>query len=150
VKKINIICAGKLKEKYFVDAIAEYQKRLTRYCNLDIIQLPDYPDLADAVKREGKLMLAYTGKGYCIALDSRGKALTSEGLSQSIDHAYLSHSEISFFIGGSQGLCDTVKSATHLSLSFGLMTYPHQLMRVILAEQIYRAFCITNGTPYHK
>ena len=64
MKKVNIICAGKLKEKYFADAIAEYQKRLTRYCNLDIIQLPDYPDLADAVKREGKLMLPYTSKGY--------------------------------------------------------------------------------------
>lgn len=150
MKKINIICAGKLKEKYFIDAIAEYQKRLSRYCDFKIVQLPDYADMADTVRKEGQHMLPYTSKDFCIALDSRGKTLTSEELAATIDNAYISNSQINFFIGGSNGLCDTIKSASHLMLSFGRLTYPHQLMRVILAEQIYRLFCINNCTPYHK
>ena len=150
MKKVNIICAGRLKEKYFADALTEYAKRLSRFCDFKVIETPDYPDAHDAPQREGKHMAQYLNKGFCVALDIEGRLLTSGELSDTLDKAYITAPEVNFFIGGSTGLYGTVKAAADLKLSFGRLTYPHQLMRVMLAEQVYRAFCIGAGVKYHK
>ena len=150
MKKINIICAGKLKEKYFADAAGEYAKRLSRHCEFNVIEVPDYPDAHEAAAREGRHMQPYLNRGFNVVTDIGGTLLTSEELSRAVDKAYITNSEVNFFIGGSTGLCDNVKAAANMTLSFGRLTYPHQLMRVMLAEQIYRVFCIGAGLRYHK
>ena len=136
MKRVNIICEGKLKEKHFFDAFAEYAKRLSRFCDLRVI--------------ETTTMVPYLNRGLTVVLDVGGALMTSEELSKTLDKAYITASEVNFFIGGSTGLCETVKAAADITISFGRFTYPHQLMRVMLAEQIYRAFCITAGVKYHK
>lgn len=158
--KITILTVGKIKEKYFTAAITEYTKRLSRYCKLEIIEVQDEktPDKApDAINRqikdkEGERLLAHVkDDSYVIALAIQGKELSSEQLAQKIDQLALNgKSHIIFIIGGSLGLSDAVLKRADYQLSFSPMTFPHQLMRVILLEQIYRTFKINAEEPYHK
>lgn len=143
-----MICVGKVKEKFFAEGINEYAKRLSRYCDLAFEEIPDDPS-PDEVRRESDAILKKM-RGYTVLCDIGGKTLGSEELSAVMEKAYLASPEITFIIGGSQGVDDRVRSASSLRLSFGRMTFPHQLMRLILTEQIYRAFTISSGLPYHK
>ena len=157
---INIICIGKLKEKYWQDAIKEYSKRLGRFCKLNIVELKESPLSAnpspadeEAVKvAEGKDILSKIKPGdYVITLEIKGKSLTSEQLADKIAHLGLQgKSTIDLVIGGSLGLSSEVSKRSDFKLSFSAMTFPHQMMRVILLEQIYRAFKINNHEAYHK
>ena len=158
--RINIICVGKIKEKYLKLGIDEFKKRLSKYCKLDIIELDDEKapeNLSDKememIKdKEGKKILAkikYTS--YVIALAIDGKSLSSEELADTINKLGIRGvSNITFVIGGSLGLSDEVLSRADYKLSFSKMTFPHQLMRLILLEQVYRSYRINNGEPYHK
>lgn len=158
--KITLICVGKLKEKYLIKGVDEYTKRLGRYCNLEIIELPDEktPDNAgealEAIikKKEGERILKSLKDGsYAIALAIEGRMLSSEELAQRIETLGVSGtSHISFIIGGSLGLSNEVLNRANARLSFSKMTFPHQMMRMILLEQIYRAYRINNHQPYHK
>lgn len=157
---ITILCVGQIKEKYFRDAIAEYQKRLSRYCKLQMIEVADEKTKENASeaendlirKKEGERLLKHIkDSDYCITLEIDGKMLTSEGLSKKIDRLGLAgKSSLVFVIGGSIGLDTAVLKRSDYALSFSKMTFPHQLMRVILLEQIYRSYRIINGEPYHK
>ena len=156
---INIICADKIKEKYFTAAIAEYSKRMSRFAKFSITELPDekIPDNAsekeeNAIKdKEGKAMLSkIKDSDYVIAMCIEGKQLDSVELSEKIEKISMSSSSIVFVIGGSLGLSNEVKKRADLRLSFGKITLPHQLMRVVLCEQIYRAFKISRNETYHK
>ena len=158
---IEILCVGKLKEKYWQDAAAEYSKRLSRFCTLKITELPEAKpagsspaDEAAVVKAESDALLARLDKGpasYCIALAVKGQALSSEKLAEKTAALTLSgKSRIVFVIGGSLGLSKELLDACDMKLSFSEMTFPHQLMRVILLEQIYRAFKINAHETYHK
>lgn len=158
--KVKIIAIGKLKEKYLKDGIAEYGKRMSRFAKFEIVELADEktPDNASAaqnqqiMEKEGERILAkISERDYVIVLAIEGKQLSSEAFSQVIADATLrGYSDIVFVIGGSLGLADKVKKRANLRLSFGLLTLPHQLMRLVLSEQIYRAFMIQQGSPYHK
>ena len=157
---ISIICVGKLKEKYLKAAIDEYTKRLTRYCKLDIIEVADEKTPDNASKKEELLIKEKEGSSilkqikdntFVITLDLKGKMLSSEELSGFIEQSGVKgNSNISFIIGGSLGLSKEVLSRADFSLCFSKMTFPHQLMRVFLLEQLYRSFRIINGEPYHK
>ena len=158
--KITIIAVGKIKEKFYRDAVAEYEKRLGRYCKLEIIQVEDEktPDrvgtsLTELVKqKEAERILKYIREdAFVVALEIQGDMYDSEGFAEQIEKlATKGVSYIQFIIGGSLGLHEEVcKKADH-AVSFSKMTFPHQLMRVILLEQIYRAYRIINGEPYHK
>lgn len=157
---ITILCVGQIKEKYFRDAIAEYQKRLSRYCKLQMIEVADEKTKENASeaendlirKKEGERLLKHIkDSDYCITLEIDGKMLTSEGLSKEIDRLELAgKSSLVFVIGGSIGLDTAVLKRSDYALSFSKMTFPHQLMRVILLEQIYRSYRIMRGEPYHK
>ena len=147
---VEIIAIGKIKEKFFTDALKEYEKRLGRYCKLKITELPDFADGTDAITKEGDLILPKI-KGLCVPLCVEGEQMSSEQLASFISKkSTMGVSHITFIIGGSCGLDDRVKAKADLKLSFSKMTFPHQLMRVILAEQIYRAFKIINNENYHK
>lgn len=148
MKKVTVLCVGKIKEKYLLDGIAEYAKRLGRYCDFSVAEIPDFAG-DSAVKRESDMLLDRI-KGYCILLDLKGKMITSPELSAVMDKAYLSSPEITFVIGGSEGVDERVRQKANERIAFGKVTYPHQLMRLILTEQIYRAFNISANTPYHK
>lgn len=158
--KISVLAVGKIKEKYFTAAIAEYSKRLGRYCKLEIIEVQDEktPDKApEAIntqirEKEGERLLSNIREdSYVIALAIQGKELSSEQLADKISGLALNgKSHIVFVIGGSLGLSDAVLKRADYQLSFSPMTFPHQLMRVILLEQVYRAFKINAGEPYHK
>ena len=158
--KISILTVGKLKEKYFTQAVAEYAKRLSKYCTLEILEVADEktPDQAsDKVEqqirdKEGqRLMRLIRDDAFCIALAIQGEMLDSEELSKKIENITVRGvSHIQFVIGGSLGLSDQVLERADYHLSFSRMTFPHQLMRVILLEQIYRAFRISRHEPYHK
>lgn len=158
--RINIVCVGKIKEKYLKLGIDEFKKRLSKYCKLDIIELDDEKapeNLSDKememIKdKEGKKILAkIKDTSYVIALAIDGKSLSSEELADTINKLGIKGiSNISFVIGGSLGLSDEVLSRADYKLSFSKMTFPHQLMRLILLEQIYRSYRINNGEPYHK
>lgn len=157
---INIICIGKLKERYWQDAVKEYSKRLGRFCTLNIIELKESPLRAnpsqadeEAVKEaEGKDILGKIKSGdYVITLEIKGKGLDSVQLADKIsDLALQGRSTIDFVIGGSLGLSQEVSRRSDFKLSFSAMTFPHQLMRVILLEQVYRAFKINSNETYHK
>ncbi|WHH61714.1 23S rRNA (pseudouridine(1915)-N(3))-methyltransferase RlmH [Petroclostridium sp. X23] len=157
---IKLITVGKIKEKYLSNGISEYAKRLSRYCKLDIVEISDekIPDNAgekqeEMVKvTEGQKILNHLKDGiYTIALCVEGKQLDSVELCETIDRlAVTGKSTIAFIIGGSVGLSDEVKSKADLKLSFSKFTFPHQLMRLILLEQIYRSFKITSNETYHK
>ena len=157
---INVICVGKLKEKYWTDAVAEYSKRLGRFCTLKITELKedrlaDNASPADEEKvkaTEGTSILkAIDGDAYVIALDVRGKELSSEKLAEKVETLALDgKSNLAFIIGGSLGLSQEVLARADYRLSFSPMTFPHQMMRVILLEQIYRSFKIIRNETYHK
>ena len=158
--KITIITVGKIKEKYLKDAIVEYSKRLSKYCKLEIVEVADEktPDNASEVvedsirAKEAERILKYVkDDAYIITLEIQGKQLTSEELADKIDKLGVQGtSHIIFIIGGSIGLGEAVLKKSNYALSFSRMTFPHQLMRVILLEQIYRSYRIINGEPYHK
>jgi 23S rRNA (pseudouridine1915-N3)-methyltransferase len=158
--KITVITVGKLKEKYLNQGIAEYTKRLGAYANIDFIEVPDEKapeNLSEAdmnvVKlREGERILAkISADTYVITLEINGKQLTSEQLAAHINQlATYGKSKIAFVIGGSLGLSHEVISRSDYALSFSKMTFPHQLMKLVLMEQIYRAFKINRNEPYHK
>lgn len=157
--KINIIAVGKLKEKYLVDACSEYLKRLKAYAKVEIIQINEYkandnPSVSEIEiikEKEGEMILSKISKGaFVIPMCIEGNQLSSEEFSKKIENIMLSNGEIDFIIGGSFGLSDKVKQRGNLKLSFGKITLPHQLMRVVLCEQIYRAFSIMNNSKYHK
>lgn len=158
--KITILTVGKIKEKYLRDAIAEYSKRLSRYVKLEIIEVADEktPDNASETvetnikNKEAERLLKYIrDDAYLITLEIKGKQLTSEELAQKIDTLGVQGtSHIIFVIGGSLGLGEEVLKRSNYALSFSKMTFPHQLMRVILLEQIYRSYRINCGKPYHK
>lgn len=158
--KITIVTVGKIKEKYLKDAIAEYSKRLSKYCKLEIIEVADEktPDNASAVveeqirSKEAERILKYIKEdAYVITLEIHGKQLTSEELADKIERLGVQGtSHIMLIIGGSIGLGEEVLRRSDFALSFSKMTFPHQLMRVILVEQIYRSYRIISGEPYHK
>ena len=156
---IDLICVGKLKESYLRDAIAEYSKRMSTLCKLTVTELPeervgDDPSPAEirrVIEAESGRIAAKINKGdYVIAMCVEGRTLSSEELSARIDEVQLDHSKVDFIIGGSWGLSDSLKARADLRLSMGRMTFPHQLCRVMVLEQIYRAFQISKGTKYHK
>lgn len=158
--KITVIAVGKIKEKFFEDAIGEYSKRLSRYCKLEILQVPDEktPDNASETvetqikEKEGERILSKIPEGaYVIALAIEGKMLDSEELAEKINTLGITGtSQIAFIIGGSLGLSRQVLERADYKLSFSRMTFPHQLMRVVLLEQVYRGYRIITGAPYHK
>ncbi len=147
---IKIICVGKIKEKYFIDAIKEYQKRLGKYTKLEIIELVDYNyDVVKTKLEEGKNILSKIKENdFVVTLDILGKKLNSIELSDFINKNISKN--IVFVIGGSNGLSEDVLNRSNYSLSFSDLTFPHQLFRIILLEQIYRSFKIMNNESYHK
>lgn len=157
---ITIVCVGKLKEKYLKAAIDEYSKRLSRYCKLDIIELNDEKTPDNASEKEELIIKEKEGSNilknikdnmFVVALAIEGKMISSEELGSFIkDQGVKGNSNIAFIIGGSLGLSKEVLNRADYKLSFSKMTFPHQLMRVILLEQVYRGFRIINGEPYHK
>ena len=158
--KITVIAVGKIKEKYLKDALAEYSKRLSRYCKLEIIEVADEktPDQASEVAedliraKEGERILKHIRDDmFVITLEIGGKMLTSEEFADKIETLGVQgKSSIAFVIGGSIGLGKEVLKRSDFALSFSKMTFPHQLMRVVLLEQVYRGYRIMNGEPYHK
>lgn len=158
--KVKIISVGKLKENYLKDGIAEYSKRLGRFTKLELIEVADEktPDNASPVEnlkimdKEADRILSKVGeRDFVIALAIEGKNMPSEDFSQLLQSKMTSgYSTITFIIGGSLGLSDRVKKRANQLMSFGRLTLPHQLMRLVLVEQIYRAFMIAEGSPYHK
>lgn len=158
--KIKVVTVGKLKEKYLKDGIAEYSKRISRFAKLEMIELADEktPDKASESENqkileiEGQRILSKVGDhDFIIVLAIEGKTLSSEEFSKQLEEASIKgFSTLTFIIGGSLGLAQDVKNRANLSVSFGRLTLPHQLMRLVLVEQIYRAFTIQQGSPYHK
>ena len=158
--KIKIVTVGKLKEKYLKDGIAEYVKRISRFAKLEMIELTDEktPDKASELENqkifetEGERILSKVGeRDFVVVLAIEGKTLSSEEFSKQLEQASIKgYSTLTFIIGGSLGLAPVVKNRANLSVSFGRLTLPHQLMRLVLVEQIYRAFTIQQGSPYHK
>ena len=158
--KIKIVTVGKLKEKYLKDGIAEYSKRISRFAKLEMIELADEktPDNASEIENqkiletEGARILSKVGeRDFVLVLAIEGKTFSSEEFSKQLEEASIKgYSTLTFIIGGSLGLEPSVKNRANLSVSFGRLTLPHQLMRLVLVEQIYRAFTIQQGSPYHK
>ena len=158
--KIKVVTVGKLKEKYLKDGIAEYLKRISRFAKLEMIELADEktPDRASESENqkilgiEGQRILSKVGdRDFVIVLAIEGRTFSSEEFSKQLEEAYIKgFSTLTFIIGGSLGLSSSVKNRANLSVSFGRLTLPHQLMRLVLVEQIYRAFTIQQGSPYHK
>ncbi len=157
---INIICIGKIKENFFKEAIDEYSKRLSKYCNLNILELPDekIPNNASekeqliVKEKEGLNIINHIPKdSYIISLDPKGKEHSSEEFSKKLENISINYnSSITFIIGGSLGISNDVLLKSNEKISFSKMTFPHQLFRVFLLEQIYRAFKISNNETYHK
>lgn len=156
---INIICVGKIKEKFFKDAISEYSKRLSKYCKLNILELTDekIPDKANpSIENEIKLkecnnIIKHLKKdSYVICLDLNGKELSSEQLSENIEKISMQSSNITFVIGGSLGLNKEILNLANEKICFSKLTFPHQLIRIFLLEQLFRAFKISNGATYHR
>ena len=150
---IKIITVGHIKEKYLQDAIEEYKKRISKYTKLEIIEIKDegIVEKEKALNIEGEKILHYIQeKDYVITLEIDGKEYNSEEFSKRIDSIQIEHSNITFIIGGSFGLSNKVKERSNLAISFSKMTFPHQLFRVILLEQIYRSYKIINNESYHK
>lgn len=158
--RITIVCVGKLKEGFYREAVAEYTKRLSRYCKLEIVEVADEktPEGAGAAaveqikeKEARRILEKLRDDAFVCTLEIDGKRFSSEEFAGWMERlAVNGTSHITFAIGGSLGLHESVRKRSDLALSFSDMTFPHQLMRVILTEQIYRGFCIMNGTPYHK
>ena len=142
---IKIICVGKLKEKYLVDACLEYSKRISKYTKIEIIELKD-----SNINDEKDNILKHINKDYIITLEIEGEMLDSINFSKKIDNIFLNNPNITFIIGGSDGLHEDIKKLSDFKLSFSKLTFPHQLFRVMLLEQIYRSFIILNNEIYHK
>lgn len=150
---IKIICVGKIKEKYLKDAIEEYRKRLSKYTKLEIIEVIDIdnPNIDIVLLKEKELIERYIdSKDFVITLEIDGNLLSSEELAKKVDNIFNNNSTITFIIGGSYGLHNDIKTRSNYKLSFSKLTFPHQLFRVNLLEQIYRAFKINNNEAYHK
>ena len=158
--KITLFCFGKLKESFWKDAVSDYTKRISPYAKIEIVELSDEPivdnpstaQIEEVKNKEGKKLLAKLEKSaYFVIFDGHGKNLDSPGFAAFLDKAFtLGGSHVSFAIGGSLGLSDEVKARANASLSFGAMTFPHNLARVMALEQIYRCFKILHNEPYHK
>lgn len=150
---IKIICVGKIKEKFYRDAIEEYKKRLSKYTKLEIIEVNDVDldNISNILEKEKDNILRYINeRDYIVTLEIDGNEISSEELSSKIDNIYLENSNITFIIGGSYGIHKDIKKISRYPLSFSKLTFPHQLFRVILLEQIYRAFKIQRNESYHK
>ena len=156
---INVICVGKIKESFFRDAILEYSKRLSRFCNLTITELQDekIPEKAsekieqEIKEKEGQNIISHIKKdSFVIALDLTGKELSSEQFSKNIEDISMQSSQITFIIGGSLGLTEKILKLANQKVCFSKMTFPHQLIRIFLLEQLFRAFKISNGETYHR
>lgn len=150
---IKIICVGKIKEKYLINAINEYKKRLSKYTKLDIIEVSDIdnPSKDIILEKEKNLIEKYIdSKDFVITLEIEGNMLNSVELAKKINNTFNTHSTITFIIGGSYGLHEAIKERSNYKLSFSKLTFPHQLFRVNLLEQIYRSFKINNNEAYHK
>ena len=160
MQRVTVLCVGKLKEKFYTDAAAEYVKRLQRYCKLDVVELPEYrlpeepspAEIQKALQTEGAAIRERLPRGGAVvALCIEGKPCSSEELSRRIiDFGVQGKTQITFLIGGSVGLSEELKRRADWRLSMSPMTFPHHLARVMLLEQIYRAFQIQQGTKYHK
>ena len=154
--KINVICIGKIKDKYIRDGISEFSKRLSRYVNLNIIELSEEDDnkgIEIAVMKETERIIDALNKknrSYSILLDLKGKLKSSEEMAEEIENISLRYSEINFIIGGSNGVDDELRKLVDFRLAFSSFTFPHQLMRLILIEQIYRWISINKNIKYHK
>ena len=148
---IKIVCVGKIKEKFLSLAVNEYLKRLSKYAKVEIVQIPDESNVEKALKIEGtKILSKIKDDEYVIALDIGGKSISSLEFAKKINHVFNNYSKLTFVIGGSYGLSADVKDRCNYLLSFSKMTFPHQMFRVILLEQIYRAYKINNNESYHK
>ena len=155
MQKIKIVCIGTIKDRFYIEAIDEYKKRLRKYCDFDIVELPEVlpsskcSDVQIKEKEAEEIVKALSG--FVIVMDLRGNEISSEDLAKVIqDRAVYSDSRVTFVIGGSLGLGETVIKRADLKIRVGKMTFPHQLMRVMLTEQIYRAETIINNVKYHK
>lgn len=158
--KITIISVGKLKEKYLKQGIAEYMKRLSAYAKVDIVEVADEKapenmseaEMEEVKRKEGERILSHVQQDtYVITLEINGKMISSEQLADKMDQlATYGKSKIAFVIGGSLGISEAVQKRSDYALSFSKMTFPHQLMRLVLLEQVYRGFRIIRGEPYHK
>lgn len=143
---IKIICVGKIKEKYLKEGIEDYSKRIKKYHKIELIELND-----SNMEEEAKEIIKYINtKDYVITLEIGGNMVSSEQLSQMIDKIFITHPNIVFIIGGSDGISNSIKNISNYKLSFSKLTFPHQLFRIILLEQIYRSFKIMNNETYHK
>ena len=143
---MKIICVGKVKEKFFVDAINEYSKRISKYTKLEILEISDESNESIAMKKEGeKILSKIKDNDYVVTLEIEGNSLTSLDFAKKIDNNFNSNKNLTFVIGGSYGLDESVKSRSDYKLSFSKFTFPHQLFRVILLEQIYRAYKINHN-----
>lgn len=154
--KIKIICIGKIKEAFYRDAIAEYSKRISKFSSFEIVEMPDEKDSDKenllSIEKEGERILSNIKNGeYVVSLCIEGKKFSSTDFADRLSTIFVNgYNTIDFIIGGSWGLSDKVKQRSDIKMSFSDMTFPHQLMRVILSEQIYRCFKIINNEPYHK
>jgi len=154
--KINIVCIGKVKDKYIRDGIEEFSKRLSRYANFNVVELSEEDDnkgIESAISKETERIINVINKksqSYNILLDLKGKQKSSEEMAKLLEKITIQKSEINFIIGGSNGVGDELRRIVDVRLNFSLFTFPHQLMRLILAEQIYRWISINNNIKYHK
>ncbi len=148
---IKIICIGSIKEKYIQNAIDEYRKRLSKYTKLEIVELKDEKDTANPLKKEKEAIIKHiNNKDNIVILDIKGKPYSSTEFANFINNELANNSNITFIIGSSTGLDDDIKNLSNKKISFSKMTFPHQLFRVIILEQIYRSFKIINNESYHK
>ena len=150
---IKIICIGKLKENYLKEALKDYEKRISKYTKIEIIELADINnyDIEKSIKEEGENILKQiSNRDYVITLEIEGKMLSSTELATKLDNINLETSNITFIIGGSNGISEDVKKRSNFSLSFSNLTFPHGLFRIILLEQLYRTYKIRNNEKYHK
>lgn len=150
---LKIITVGKIKEKYLIEAIEEYKKRISKFTKIEIVEVKDssFDDINKNIETEKELIEKYIdSKDYLITLEIEGKQRTSEEFAKIINDTLITNSNITFVVGGSYGLSEEIKNMANLHLSFSKMTFPHQLFRVLLLEQIYRAYKINNNESYHK
>ena len=150
---IKIICVGKLKEKYWKDAVIEYTKRISKYSKIDVIECFDYNsnDINNILTQEKNEIVKHIGDRDCvITMEIEGQQFDSVSLAKKIDSLFLNYSNITFIIGGSYGIHNEIKKRANLAISFSKMTFPHQMFRIMLLEQLYRSYKILNNESYHK
>ena len=155
--KVKLVCVGGIKEKFFAEAVGEYLKRLKRFCKIEVLEIdeklksnkPSQAEIVKALESEGAEVLS-KAEGFTVALDKSGKQTSSIDFAEFFKQVGNTHSAVTFVVGGSHGLGESVKKSADTVLSLGEMTFPHHLFRVMLAEQIYRAFSINAGSDYHK